>query len=205
MTNMQTSILDTLTFDPGEIILYPGESNSKDQLYRVREGLVRLQSVDDEGNALTLRFVRPGEFFGEEVISGGERTYFAEAVTHTKVDSLAPHQLSQPEMIQLVQGLVVALSQTYQTIQRISGQRLKNRIAATLIDLSHTPVAFTEKNGQVGVKATHDEIASAVGSVRETVTKVIGELTREGYIRSGYGKLVLENPSGLQTLARQAA
>jgi len=206
---MQPSILDTLTFDPGEIILYPGEPSlkgSKDyQLYRVREGLVRLQSVDDEGNALTLRFVRPGEFFGEEIISGGERTYFAEAVTRAKIDTLAPDQLSAQEVGQLVQGLVVALTQTYQTIQRISGQRLKNRIAATLLDLSRTPVAYTEKNGRVGVKATHDEIASAVGSVRETVTKVIGELTREGYIRSGYGKLILENPNGLERLSKEAA
>jgi CRP-like cAMP-binding protein len=202
---MQTSILDTLTFDPGEIILYPGEPGPKDLLYRVREGLVRLQSVDDEGNALTLRFVRPGEYFGEEVISDGERTYFAEAVTETKVDTLAPAQLSAQEMTELVQGLVKALSQTYQTIQRISGQRLKNRIAAALLDLSRTPVAFTEKNGRIGVRATHDEIASAVGSVRETVTKVIGELTREGYIRSGYGKLVLENPSGLERLSKEAA
>ncbi len=202
---MQTSILDTLTFDPGEIILYPGEPSSKDQLYRVREGLVRLQSVDDEGNALTLRFVRPGEYFGEEVISSAQRTYFAEAVTETKVDALAPAQLSAQEMASLVQGLVKALAQTYQTIQRISGQRLKNRIAATLLDLSRTPVAYTEKNGRVGVKATHDEIASAVGSVRETVTKVIGELTREGYIRSGYGKLVLENPGGLERLSKEAA
>jgi len=202
---MQTSILDILTFDPGEIILYPGEPSPKDQLYRVREGLVRLQSVDDEGNALTLRFVRPGEYFGEEVISGGERSYFAEAVTVTKVDALAPGQLSAQEMTDLVQGLVRALNQTYQTIQRISGQRLKNRIAATLLDLSRTPVAYIEKNGRIGVRATHDEIASAVGSVRETVTKVIGELTREGYIRSGYGKLVLENPSGLERLSKEAA
>ena len=210
---MPTSILDTLTYDPGEIILYPGEPSLKDNLYRVREGLVRLQSVDDEGNALTLRFVRPGEFFGEEIISGEaagmaprlERTYFAEAVTQTKVDTLAPAQLTPQEMGQLVQGLVMALAQTYQTIQRISGQRLKNRIAATLLDLSRTPVAYTEKNGRVGVKATHDEIASAVGSVRETVTKVIGELTREGYIRSGYGKLILENPGGLERLSKEAA
>lgn len=202
---MQTSILDTLTFDPGEIILYPGQPSPKDQLYRVREGLVRLQSVDDEGNALTLRFVRPGEYFGEEVLSGAERTNFAEAVTESKIDALAPGQLSAQEMQELVQGLVRALSQTYQTIQRISGQRLKNRIAATLLELSRTPVAFMEKNGRIGVRATHDEIASAVGSVRETVTKVIGELTREGYIRSGYGKLVLENPSGLERLSKEAA
>lgn len=199
------SILDTLTFRAGEIILYPGVPSPKDQLYRVRSGLVRLQSVDDEGNALTLRFVRPGEFFGEEVLSGTERTYFAEAATETRVDTLSPTGLSPEDLSQLVQHLVGALSQTYRTIQRLTGQRLKNRIAATLLDLSHTPVGFRESSGRVGVRATHDEIASAVGSVRETVTKVIGELSREGYIRSGYGKLMLQDLEGLEELAQQAA
>ena len=52
------------------------------------------------------------------------------------------------------------------------------------------------------LRATHDELAAAVGSVRETVTKVIGELTREGYIRSGYGKIVLKDLKGLRELAQ---
>jgi CRP-like cAMP-binding protein len=202
---MHSSILDTFTFDPEEVILYPGKANPKDLLYRVKEGLVRLQSVDEEGNSLTLRFVGPGEFFGEEVLTNDERTYFAEAVTEARVDTLTPKALSPEETSDLAQHLVIALAQTYRTIQRLSGQRLKNRVAAALLELSRTPLAFKETTGRVGVKATHDEIASAVGSVRETVTKVIGELTREGYIRSGYGKLMLENERGLEDLAKQAA
>lgn len=199
------NILDTHTYRAGEIILYPGFPTAKDQLYQVRSGLVRLQSVDDEGNALTLRFVRPGEFFGEEVLAQAERAYFAEAATETRVDALSTSQLSPEDLARLLEHLVGALSQTYRTIQRLTGQRLKNRIAATLLDLSHTPVGFRETSGRVGVRATHDEIASAVGSVRETVTKVIGELSREGYILSGYGKLMLQDVRGLEELAQQAA
>ncbi|PZA06446.1 MULTISPECIES: helix-turn-helix domain-containing protein [unclassified Meiothermus] len=202
---MSTSVLDTMSYRAGEIILYPGVPGPKDQLYRVRSGLVRLQSVDEEGNALTLRFVRPGEFFGEEVLSGTERAYFAEAATDTRIDALSPALLTSEETQQLTVHLVMALAQTYKTIQRLTGQRLKNRIAAALLELSQTPAAFKEPGGRMGVRATHDEIASAVGSVRETVTKVIGELSREGYIRSGYGKLVLQDLEGLEDLAGQAA
>ena len=202
---MSTSVLDTVNYRAGEIILYPGVPGPKDQLYRVRSGLVRLQSVDEEGNALTLRFVRPGEFFGEEVLSGTERSYFAEAATDTRIDTLSPGLLSPEETQQLTVHLVMALAQTYKTIQRLTGQRLKNRIAAALLELSQTPAAFKEPSGRMGVRATHDEIASAVGSVRENVTKVIGELSREGYIRSGYGKLMLQDVEGLEDLAQQAA
>ncbi|MCL5964295.1 MAG: cyclic nucleotide-binding domain-containing protein, partial [Deinococcus sp.] len=110
---MPTSVQDTITFNAGEVILYPGVPGPKDQLYRVREGLVRLQSVDEEGNSLTLRFARPGEFFGEEAISGDERAYYAEAVTLTRVDTLSPKELTVEETGQLIGHLVTALSQTY--------------------------------------------------------------------------------------------
>jgi CRP-like cAMP-binding protein len=101
--------------------------------------------------------------------------------------------------------LVDALGHTYQTIQRIVSQRLKNRIAAAILDFAQTPVAAKDDAGHWLIRTTHDGIAAAVGSVRETVTKVIGELTREGYIQSGYGKLVVLNLEGLKTLASETA
>ncbi len=202
---MPASIVDTLTFRPGEIILYPGVPDPRDKLYQVREGLVRIQSVDDEGNALTLRFVRPGEYFGEEALAGIERIYFAEAATATKVDELNPALLSPEETVELTVHLVSALSESYRTIQRLVSQRLKNRIAAALLTFADTPLATQDKAGNPVVHVTHDEIAAAVGSVRETVTKVIGELAREGYIRSGYGKVALINVKGLRELAHRQA
>ncbi|MCS7195113.1 MAG: helix-turn-helix domain-containing protein, partial [Meiothermus sp.] len=87
----------------------------------------------------------------------------------------------------------------------LAGLGLQTGSAAACVELARTRGAFPDTTGGVGFGATHDEIASAVGSVRETVTKVIGELTREGYIRSGYGKLVLENIKGLEQLSKEAA
>ncbi len=74
-------------------------------------------------------------------------------------------------------------------------------MAAALLELAETPLA-QEEEGQLVLHATHDELAAAVGSVRETVTKVIGELAREGYIRSGYGKIFLKDVQGLKELAQ---
>ena len=38
-------------------------------------------------------------------------------------------------------------------------------------------------------------------SVRETVTKVVGELSKEGVIDSGYGKITLVNVPALRAIA----
>ncbi len=198
---VETQVRDTLAFAPGEVILYPGVPGPREPLYRVREGLVRIQHVDEEGNALTLRFVRPGEFFGEEALAGSERHYFAEAVTPTAVETYDPKNLSPELLNELTQRLVLALHQSYRRIERLVNQRLKNRIAAALLEFMETAVADRDPEGRPLIRLTHDDLAAAVGSVRETVTKVVGELAREGYIKSGYGKITLLDLKGLKDLA----
>ncbi|HAR68453.1 MAG TPA: Crp/Fnr family transcriptional regulator [Thermus scotoductus] len=195
-----TQARETVTFKPGEVILYPGVPGPRDRVYRVLEGLVRLEAVDEEGNALTLRLVRPGGYFGEEALAGMERTYFAEAVTEVVAEPL-PKEPHPEEIRQVLLSLAQALSESYRRIERLATQRLKNRMAAAILELAETPLAHEEPEGLV-LRATHDELAAAVGSVRETVTKVIGELTREGYIRSGYGKIILKDIQGLKELAQ---
>ena len=195
-----TQAHETITFKPGEVILYPGVPGPRDRVYRVLEGLVRLEAVDEEGNALTLRLVRPGGYFGEEALAGMERSYFAEAVTEVVAEPL-PKEPHPEEIRQVLLSLAQALSESYRRIERLATQRLKNRMAAAILELAETPLAHEEQEGLV-LRATHDELAAAVGSVRETVTKVIGELTREGYIRSGYGKIILKDIKGLKELAQ---
>ncbi len=112
-----------------------------------------------------------------------------------------PKEPSPEEMRALAQHLAEALARAYRRIESLATQRLKNRMAAAILELAATPLA-REEEGVIVLHATHDELAAAVGSVRETVTKVIGELAREGYIRSGYGKIVLKDPEGLKTLAQ---
>ncbi|WP_038047676.1 helix-turn-helix domain-containing protein [Thermus caliditerrae] len=195
-----TQARETVSFKPGEVILYPGVPGPRDRVFRVLQGLVRLEAVDEEGNALTLRLVRPGGYFGEEALSGQERRYFAEAVTEVVAEVL-PKDPHPEDAREVLASLSQALAEAYRRIERLATQRLKNRMAAALLELAETPLA-KEEEGQLVLRATHDELAAAVGSVRETVTKVIGELAREGYIRSGYGKIVLKDIKGLTGLAQ---
>ena len=192
------SSIDTINYRPGAVILYPGRPES---LYRVRSGLVRVHTVDDDGNGLTLRYVKPGEYFGEEALANLNREYFAEAVTDSSVDLINPAKLNPDEVLEVNQHLVRALHRGYQTLYRLTGKRLKSRIAGELLELATTALATARPDGKLMVFATHDELAAAVGSVRETVTKVVGELAREGVIDAGYGKITLKDPTALRAIA----
>lgn len=190
--------IDAQTFYPDEIVLFPGQAQ---KLYRLTKGLIRIHTVDDEGNGLTLRYVKPGGFFGEEVLAETPRRYFAEAVTHCEVDVLNPTDLGPKETSELVAHLAQSMERLYRSLYRLSGKRLKSRIAAELLDLKDSALATNNKEGQAVVHMTHDDLAAAVGSVRETVTKVVGELAKTGAISAGYGKVVLSDNELLQAIA----
>lgn len=186
------------TYHPGEIILLPGAAG---QLYRLREGLVRLYVVDDEGNGLRLRYVKPGGYFGEEALCGRPRRYFAEAVTACQLEEYAPRELGPEAFAALAEHLAEAMAHLYEVLHRVAGKRLRARVAAELLELESSALASRSENGHAVIHLTHDELAAAVGSVRETVTKVIGELARRGVLEAGYGKIILHD---LQELARVA-
>lgn len=191
-------VLDLRAYQPGEIVLFPG---GPDQLFRVRGGLVRIHSMDDEGNGLTLRYVKPGGYFGEESLTGEPRRYFAEAVTPTSIEVLDPAQLGPDEQHELVQHLVRSVEGLYRALNRLAGKRLRARIAAELLELGDSDLASRDADGRAVVHITHDDLASAVGSVRETVTKVVGELVRLGAIDAGYGKITLQDLPVLRQVA----
>lgn len=189
---------DLLIYSAGEVTLYPGRADS---LYRVQEGLIRIHMIDDEGNGLTLRYVKPGGYFGEESLVGLPRLYFAEAVTKASIESISPATLELRDQTTLISHLVEALERLYRSLYRLSGKRLKARIAAELLELQDSALATLGERGEAVVRITHDDLAAAVGSVRETVTKVVGELAREGAIQAGYGKISLTNLETLRTIA----
>jgi CRP/FNR family transcriptional regulator, cyclic AMP receptor protein len=191
---------DTLNFAAGEVVLFPGKA---EDIYRVKEGLIRIHTVDDEGNGLTLRYVKPGGYFGEEALSGSPRRYFAEAVTASTVEVMSPATLGPEENLDLTVHLVEAIERLYQSLYRLSGKRLKARIAAELLDLQDSALASPGAGGKPVVHITHDDLAAAVGSVRETVTKVVGELAKEGAIDAGYGKITLRDTKLLGKIAGQ--
>ncbi len=191
-------VIDVRGYRAGEVVLFPG---APERLYRVRSGLVRVHIVDDEGNGLTLRYVKPGGYFGEEALTGEPRRYFAEAVTETEVTVLDASALGRAERNDLLAQLVHVVEGLYRALNRLAGKRLRARVAAELLELGSSDLATVDDDGISVVHITHDDLAAAVGSVRETVTKVVGELVRLGAIDAGYGKIRLLRDAVLREIA----
>jgi len=188
----------SVRYQKSEVILFPGGC---DCLYRVTEGLVRLYTMDNEGNGLTLRYVKPDGYFGEECLSASSRRYFVEAVTHVTVEKIAVKDVGYASNLALVTYYAKVVTNLYQSMHRLANKQLRSRIAAELLDLQDSALSQQGDNGEAVVKITHDDLASIVGSVRETVTKALGELGKLKAIEARYGKIALIDPELLQSIA----
>lgn len=192
------AVVDQLDVAAREAVLFPGKA---DHLYRVRSGLVRLFTVDDDGTGVTLRYVKPGGYFGEEILADRPRRYFAEAVTDAQLDVVAAGELDAREQRALTEQLADALDRMGRSLHRLAGKPLRARVAAEILELSDSDLAEHGSDGATVIRVTHDDLATAVGSVRETVTKVVGELVRLGGIRAGYGKVTVRDARVLRDVA----
>lgn len=197
-TVQRSAVVDQRHAESGEVLLFPGRP---EHLYRLASGLVRLYTVDDDGTGVTLRYVKQNGYFGEESLTGDARRYFAEAVTPSVVEIVDPKELGEPELRRLAAVLASALDGMGRALHRLAGKPLRARVAAELLELSDSDLSGRSPDGAPMVYITHDELATAVGSVRETVTKVVGELVRLGAIRAGYGKITVRDERVLREVA----
>ncbi|GGM91946.1 transcriptional regulator LdrP [Thermus composti] len=150
-------------------------------LYRLESGLVRIVELLPDGRTLTLRHVLPGDYFGEEALEGKRHRYAAEAMTDCQVQGLDPKAMPHEALHQVARNLARQMRrvQAYET--HLQTGELRARIARYLLFLADTPASFRDERG-LYVTVSHEEIADATASTRESVSKLLSDLRREGLL-----------------------
>ena len=191
-------------FSRGELIYMPADAG--DCVFLVSSGRVKLYHITAEGKQELLALIDPGELFGElAVVGGAAREEFAEVMEAGSVVKI-PRDVIQKLMEQhpgVALGVTKLMGLRRQRVER----RLKSLLYGSNRDrLIHLLLGLAEKYGvrtregiQIGIKLSHQELASIIGSTRETVTVVLGELQNEGRLTIRRRQIVLQE---LEALAR---
>lgn len=196
------------TFRRGEPIYLPSDAAAAAMV--LAEGRVKIGALTPDGKQTLLAFVEPGELFGElEALDGGPREEFAEAAEKSTVVLLPAAVLRA--MVADDPTLALGITKLLGVRRRRIERRLKSllfrsnrqRLVSLLLELAEQyGVPSTDPPGvRLTIKLSHQDIASVIGSTRETVTVVLGELQAEGLVTVGRRRLVLAD---LQALAAAA-
>lgn len=194
-------------FAAGETVFAPVPAPQS--VYLLEDGLVRIYRLSEAGSETTLGYVKPGEVFGELTIFGDyPRESFAQAVDPCLVWKV-PRQRFQP-YVESRPGLVFAISkQIGARMKRIESRvedlvfcDVHTRVSRILLELASSfGVSRADGSLALDVHITQEELATLVGSTRQSVNVSLGDLTEQGLVGREGRQLVLLKPDELRRRA----
>jgi CRP/FNR family transcriptional regulator, cyclic AMP receptor protein len=177
-----------------------------DSVLLLAEGRIKLCHLTPDGKQSILAFIDPGEIFGElALFAPGPRDEYAETVDPSTV-VLIPREVMQ-KLLDTRPDVSLGITKLIGLRRRRIERRLKNLLFLPNRDrLTHLLLELIEQYGRpvpdgvaLGIQLSHQELANIIGSTRETVTVLLGELQAEGLVRVGRRKLVVRD---VERLAR---
>ncbi|UJF32816.1 Crp/Fnr family transcriptional regulator [Paenibacillus hexagrammi] len=100
--------------------------------------------------------------------------------------------------LKLLETTMERLRKANEQIYDLTFLGVRSRIMKTIIRLSEQHGIPTKDGLLIDVKLTHQQLANMVGTVRESVTKVLQELLDEGSIEIDKKKITLKNAEAVR-------
>lgn len=184
-------------------IFFPGDPSK--QVYLLKEGRVKLSRISEEGREVTITLLEPGEIFGElEVLGDAPRDTLAEALDDSKIcvvskDLFLEMISRKPEFsFRLTKLIGFRMRKIENRVEDLVFKDVPARLAHLLLDLAKDYGKETSDGVFLQIKLTHQEIANLIGSIRETVSAVLGDFKRDGWIAFEGRQIKLLKPSHLK-------
>ncbi|MDY0214686.1 MAG: Crp/Fnr family transcriptional regulator [Bacilli bacterium] len=195
-------LINVLKVKKGEFIYSAGDS--KNALYVVHEGKVKVSRVNKEGNEQVIRVLSSGEFMGERsLFSNEEANDYATSVEDCHLcvisaASLKEHMLKHPNtMFGVMKELSGRLEKAEALIEETNLLPVDERIATSLINLSG-------KDDIVVLPYSKGDWSSLLGMKQETLSRKLRFFKEKGYLRlKGQRTIYIINRPYFEKLSNQ--
>jgi CRP/FNR family transcriptional regulator, cyclic AMP receptor protein len=180
------------------------EGETARHLYLVVSGVVRVFVTSPDGRTMTVRYCRPGALIGAMSLFGTEFTMpgTTQALLDAELLKMDPdvvRDLAERD-VRVARAFLSELSErAWSFIHEIPGSTfatVSQRVARHLLDLASEQGSDRGTRDLI-VAVTQQELADAVGTVREVVVRVLRELRGEGVLRTERDRIVLIDPARL--------
>ena len=164
----------------------------------VLSGVVRVSRIGPKGRELPLYRVHPGESC---VLTTtcllGNTAYNATGVVESDLSAIAmPSEVfnrllgEEVSFRQFVFGLFTdRVSELMQLVEEVAFRRLDERLARLLLSMNNP------------VRATHQQLADELGSVREMISRLLRSFEERGWVALGREQIELRDVTALKELA----
>lgn len=193
----------TVHYPKNHIVFAAGDL--ADRVFLIESGWVKIYRLSSDGRRVTVGSIRsPGEMMGlAETLWGGERTCFAGAINNASLvvirkskfeELLARHS---PLALKVAKLLGARMREAEAIIHEMVCWQAPGRLALMLLKMGDRCGEESKSGIKINLQLTHEELASMVGTSRQTVTSLLNTFRTEKCIDyEGRGIMVL-NPDKL--------
>ncbi|MFV1858383.1 MAG: Crp/Fnr family transcriptional regulator [Anaerolineales bacterium] len=191
-------------YSPGQEVFLQGDPT--ESIYIVAQGRVKLTRVAREGFESVLCVRRPGEYFCPvSVIDRGPQLGTAEAMGEVVLLEADREQFNalcedNPELLAMVQGACISeVRKLMQRVETFAFRNVRERLAMTILEESHRQ----RLNGKPvdEIRITQQELAGLVAASRESISRTMTLLERDGMVQTGRGRIRILEREQLRKLS----
>ena len=178
----------TRRFPKDGVVLLAEEEG--DTLFIIVKGKVKVTSLAEDGREVIFSILKEGDFFGEMALLDGK----PRSATVIATEDTELLLLRRPDFTRLLEGspqlaikmlaeLAGRLRKADRQIESLALLDVHGRVVRTLLQLAEEQGVTTEGGIEIANRPTHQDLAHMCGTTRETVSRIIRELQRNGYVR----------------------
>jgi CRP/FNR family cyclic AMP-dependent transcriptional regulator len=197
----------TLAHPRGKILFAEGEPSRG--VYILRSGRATVSISSSEGRMVILRIAQPGEVLGlNSVLRNAAYNTTVKTIESCRTDFIPRMDLvglmqrSQPAVLAIAQILSREMAELTERARSLLLQQTAHAKLATLL------LEWCEGDGnnnpgpmRIAKSFTQEEIAQMICSSRETVTRTLASLNRQGIIRVTADSILVYSRAALQRIA----
>lgn len=192
------------TLPRGTVLFHPGDRPQGFVL--VISGRIEVYLTGPGGREVLLYAVEPGQSCVQTTLGLlGEVDYSGEAITATPSEVvLIPRGLFLTLMDEdaafrgyVFNAFATRMQSMMHLLEMLAFRRIESRLATALLDRMAL-------SGNATVQATHHELATQIGSVREVVSRRLEAFCRAGMVSTDRGSVTLIDQNALRRLAESA-
>ncbi len=182
-------------FKKNEVVLY--EEDTNEFMYIILFGKVKVIQTTEDGKEIILAVHKSDDYFGEvSLIDGKTSPATVQTLENSLIAFISKKDFysllfTQSKVLdKLLQIFCSRLRESWERIYLLNAKNASDRVKLLFLTLSYKNGNKTPEGVVLNLKLTHQEIADMTGLSRETVTRIIDGLQRDGEITVLKNKLI---------------
>lgn len=196
--------LDVLFFKKGQVIF--SEGSTPLGAFFLRKGKVKISKTGSQGKEQIIRIVTQREFLSHtDLFTNSRYSTSAKALEESYLLFIPKQEFwdmlrEQNHLFeQLLQQISLDVKSVEDKIVDLAYKPVRGRLADAILDLDKK---FNEDTGQHYVFITRSDLASYVGTVKETVNRLLSEFRNERLIATNGTRIILLDINGLNRICK---